>query len=85
MYNRPFKELIMYQRRANMKPASMSTFDDPTIRLSSLIKFVRAAQHSLEKANDVDSAVTFECFGDFLELDYKPGTPFVFDSRAIGQ
>lgn len=62
----------------------MASFDDPNIRLSALIKFARNAQRALEKANDMNSAVTFECFADYLEQDYKPGTSFAFDSRAVG-
>lgn len=74
----------MYQRRANMKPASMTHYDDPNIRLSALIKFVRHAQQALQDRGAADEAVTFECLGDFLEQDYKPGTPLVFKHQAIG-
>ena len=74
----------MYQRRAKMKPASMSHYDDPNIRLSSLIKFVRHAQQALEARGAADEALNFECLGDYLERDYKPGTTFEFKAHAIG-
>jgi hypothetical protein len=74
----------MYQRHAKMKPASMTHYDDPNIRLSSLIKFVRHAQKALEDRGAMDEAVNFECLGDYLEQDYKPGTTFEFKAHAIG-
>ena len=74
----------MYQRRANMKPASMSSFDDPMIRISALIKFAKEAQLALEAKGEMDSAVCFECLKDYLEQDYKAGTPFAFKKHAIG-
>jgi hypothetical protein len=74
----------MYQRRASMKPASMSSFDNPVIRISALIKFAKDAQHALESKGEVDSALCFECLKDYLEQDYKPNTPFVFKHHAIG-
>jgi|LauGreDrversion4_1035100.scaffolds.fasta_scaffold645425_2 hypothetical protein len=73
----------MFQRAARMKP-HLSSFDNPTITVESLIKFVRNAQHALEQAKDMESAVTFECLAEYLEHDYKQGTPLKFEGRAIG-
>lgn len=78
-----FKEIIMYQRAARMKPA-MDSFDNPSIRISALIKFAAAAQLALEDRGEIDSALCFECLKDYLTQDYKPGTPFVFKGSAIG-
>jgi hypothetical protein len=73
----------MYQRAARMKP-SMDSFDNPSIRISALIKFAEGAQKALEERGDTDSALCFECLKDYLEQDYKLGTPFVFKGSAIG-
>lgn len=74
----------MNQRPAKMKPASMTSFDNPTIRMSALISFVREAQLALEAKGEEDSALRFECLKEYLEQDYKSSTPFVFAKRAIG-
>lgn len=73
----------MYQRAARMKP-SMDSFDNPSIRISTLIKFAEDAQKALEARGEVDSALRFECLKDYLEQDYKSGTSFVFKGSAIG-
>lgn len=73
----------MYQRQTRMKQP-MQVFDDPMIRMSSLIKFVDTACKELEFRGEVDSALCFECLRDYLEQDYKPGTPFAFTGHAIG-
>jgi hypothetical protein len=74
----------MNQRIAKMKPASMSSFDDPVIRASTLIKFLEGAQLALEARGEEDSALRFECFKDYLRLDYKSGSSLTFSRTAIG-
>ena len=74
----------MNQRIARMKPASMTNHDDPSIRVSSLIKFIEGAQLALEARGEEDSAVRFECLAQYLRDDYKLGIPFVFRGAAIG-
>jgi len=49
----------MNQRIAKMKPASMSNYDDPNIRVSTLIKFLEGAQLALEARGEEDSALRF--------------------------
>ena len=74
----------MNQRIARMKPASMTNHDDPSIRVSTLIKFIEGAQLALEARGEEDSAVRFECFKDYLLNDYKMGSALLFSKSAIG-
>ena len=74
----------MNQRIARMKPASMTNHYDPSIRVSSLIKFIEGAQLALEARGEEDSAVRFECFKDYLLNDYKMGSALLFSKSAIG-
>ncbi len=70
------------QRPAKTHAATLN--DDGNIRLSSLIAFIRKAQAELEEMGEEDSAIRFEIFADWLTDDYKPGTPFKFDFKALG-
>lgn len=74
----------MNQRIAHMKSASMVGHDDPSIRSSTLIKFLSEAQLALEARGEEDAAFRFECFKQWVEQDYKPGKPFAFSKTAIG-
>lgn len=74
----------MNQRIARMKPASMTNYDDPNIRVSTLIKFLESAQLALEDRKLEDEAFRFECLAQYLREDYKLGTPLVFSGMAIG-
>lgn len=72
------------QRIAKTKPASFVNHDDPTIRVSTLINFMVAAQKALEARGEADEAFRFECLAQYLREDYKLGTPLVFSGTAIG-
>ena len=72
------------QRIARMKPASFINHDNPTIRISTLITFMDAAQKALEAKGEMDEAFRFECLVQYLRQDYKPGTPLLFSKSAIG-
>ena len=74
----------MFQRKANMKPASFANHDNPSIRIHSLIKFVDQAQKACESRGEEDAAFRFECFKQWLEMDYRSGKPFEFSTTAIG-
>ena len=72
------------QRIAKMKPASFVNHDDPSIRISTLIKFMETAQKALEDRKLEDEAFRFECLAQYLRDDYKLGTPLIFSGMAIG-
>lgn len=74
----------MNQRIAKMKPASLLNHDDPSIRTSTLVAFLEAAQQALEARGEEDAAVRFECFKEYLLNDYKMGSPLLFSKSAIG-
>ena len=48
------------------------------------IKFLEGAQLALEARGEEDSALRFECFKDYLRLDYKSGSSLTFSRTAIG-
>lgn len=72
------------QRIARMKPASFVNHDNPSINVSTLTKFMEAAQKALEAKGEMDEAFRFECIVQYLQKDYKLGTPLVFTPTAIG-
>jgi hypothetical protein len=49
-----------------------------------LVRFLRDAQKALESRSEVDSALRFECFADYLEQDHKPGVRLDFKGYVIG-
>jgi hypothetical protein len=74
----------MNQRAGKMHAASMNDAGGGTIVYGDLLKFVRAAQTDLEHCGEEDAALRFEILGDYLENDYKVGTPLKFTSKALG-
>lgn len=75
----------MNQRAGRYHAASSNDDGGGNITLSQLIKFVRAAQVALENTPDeIDSAVRFEIFADYLEEDVANGAPFVFSTKTLG-
>ena len=72
----------MFQRKANMKPASLS--DRYSIDAGDLIKFCEQAMVSLESRDLSDEAFRFEMLAEYLRNDYKPGQSLKFSGRAIG-
>ena len=71
-------------QRAGKTHAAAMTDDGGSISLGSLIKFVRDAQKALEYEEEVDAALRFEIFGDYLEQDVVNGAPFKFTTKALG-
>jgi hypothetical protein len=49
-----------------------------------LVRFLRDAQKALESRSEVDSALRFECFADYLEQDHKSDQTLKYSPRSIG-
>ena len=71
----------MFQRKANMKPASFNSGEK--INLADLIKFCQKASEDLGKNGDEDASLRFEIFADYLRNDFR-GSKLVYDSTILG-
>lgn len=72
----------MFQRKANMKPATLQ--DGCNVSLRSLIDFVGQCETALKAKGQDDEAFRFECLQEYLRNDFHPRDGLKFKGGAIG-
>lgn len=74
-------EVMMYQRRARMKPAAMT--DIERINTMTLVKFFRAAKEDLERRGLADEAFRFEMLEEYLRNKHR-GSTLTYSPNMLG-
>lgn len=57
---------------------------DDHVKLSSLVKYLRACQQALETEGEPDSALRFELLVDYLSNEYSPKDGLSFKTKHLG-
>ena len=73
----------MNQRAGKTHSAAMAD-GGGSVSYGDLLKFIRSAQQALESDGEDDSALRFEILADYLENDYRAGTPLRFTTKVLG-